>query len=206
MKILYAIRLINMSIPKIFPVDISGDLRKKHSTEVLMLKLTERWKQELDNGNVVGVLFIDFKKAFESECHNTLALKLQANGISGNLFKLIMDCLTDRKQYSEINGKSSEKKPIKYGVPQGSLLGPRIFRFHVNDLPDSVESGEVEIFANDTEAYYVEKTVDEVACILQKLVNEVSKWCRNNSLSIQPDKTEIMIIISETNFTGIYNQ
>ena len=53
-----------------------------------MLKLTERWKQELVNGNVVGMLFIDFKKAFDSVCHKTLALKLQANGKSGNLFKL----------------------------------------------------------------------------------------------------------------------
>ena len=111
-------------------------------------------------------------------CHNTLALKMQANGISGNLFKLITEYLTDRKQYSEINGKSSEKKLTKYGVPQGSLLGPRLFGFHVNDLPDSVESGEVEMFADDTEVYCVGKTVDEVSCILQKLV------------------------ISKTNFTG----
>ena len=118
-----------------------------------MLKLTERWKQELDSENVVGVLFIDLKKAFDSVCHNTLALKMQANGICGNLFKLITDYLTDRKQYSEINGINSEKKPIKYGMPQGSLLGPRLFGFQVNDLPDSVESGEVEMFADDTEAY-----------------------------------------------------
>ena len=59
-----------------------------------MLKLTERWKQELD-----------FKIAFDSVCYNTLALKLQANGMRGNLFKLITDYLTDRKQYLEINGK-----------------------------------------------------------------------------------------------------
>ena len=175
--------------------------KKKHSTELLMLKLTERWKQELDSGNVVGVLFIDLKKTFDSVCHNTLALKMQANGISGNLCKLITDYLTDRKQYSEINGINSEKKPIKYGVPQGFLLGPRLFGFQVNDLPDSVESSEVEMFAEDTEAYCVGKTVDEVSCILQKLVNEVSKWCTNNSLSIHPDKTKIMII-SKTNFTG----
>ena len=88
--------------------------KKKHSTELLMLKQTERWKQELDNGNVVGVLFVDFRKAFDSICHKTLALKLQANSISGNLFKLIMDYFTDRKQSAEINGKSSEKKPIKF--------------------------------------------------------------------------------------------
>ena len=78
---------------------------------------------------------------------------------------------------------------------------PKDFEFHVNDLPGSVESGEVEMFADDTEAYCVGKTVDQVACILQKLFNAVSKWCRNNSLSTHPDKTEIMII-SKTSFTG----
>ena len=104
--------------------------------------------------------------------------------------------LTDRKQYSEINGKSSEKKPIKYGVPQGSLLCPRLFGFHVNYLPDAVESGEVQVLADDTEAYRVGKTVDKVSSILQKLGNEVSKWCRNNSLSIHPDKTGPLQLIS----------
>ena len=103
------------------------------------------------------MLFIDFKKAFDSVCHKTSALKLQANGISENLFRLITDYITDRKQYSEINGKSSEKQPNKYGVPQGSLLGPRLFGFHVNDLPDSIESGEVEMFSDDTEVYCVGK-------------------------------------------------
>ena len=147
------------------------------------------------------MLFIDFEKTFGSVCHKTLALKLQGNGISGNLFKLITDYLTDKKQCAEINGKSSEKKPIKFRVPQGSLLGPRVFGFHVNDLPGFVESGEVEMFADDTVAYCVGKTFDEAACILQKLVNEVTKLCRNSSLSIHLDKTERMII-SKTSFTG----
>ena len=85
--------------------------------------------------------------------------------------------------------ESSEKKPIKYGVPQGSLLGPRLFMFHVNDFPDSVESGEVEMFADDTEVYCVGKTVDEVCCILQKLVNEVSKSVQKQE-SINPPRQD----------------
>ena len=39
------------------------------STELLMLYLTEAWRQELDKNRTVGVLFIDFKKAFDSICH-----------------------------------------------------------------------------------------------------------------------------------------
>ena len=47
-----------------------------------MLHLTEIWRQELDRNRIVGVLFIDFKRAFDSICHKTMALKLQAFRIS----------------------------------------------------------------------------------------------------------------------------
>ena len=47
-------------------------------------------------------------------------------------------------------------------MPQSSLLGPRLFKFYVNDLPNSVESGEVDMFTDATEVCCVGKTVDEV--------------------------------------------
>ena len=72
---------------------ISQGISSKHqwafkpgrSTELLMLLLTERWKQEIENGKVVGVLFLDFRKAFDSINHNTLLMKIQAAGISWTL-------------------------------------------------------------------------------------------------------------------------
>ena len=66
---------------------------KGRSPELLMLHLTEIWEEALDKGKVVGILFIDFQKAFDSVCHQSLRLKMQACGISGtlyNLFRLIM--------------------------------------------------------------------------------------------------------------------
>ena len=48
-----------------------------------------------------------------------------------------MKYLQDRKQYITVNGEASESKQIEYGVPQGSLLGPRLYGVHANDLPDS---------------------------------------------------------------------
>ena len=56
-----------------------------------MLYLTEVWRQEQDKNRIMGVLFIDFKNAFDSTCHKTMALTLQACGISGNVYKLIVD-------------------------------------------------------------------------------------------------------------------
>ena len=76
---------------------------------------------------------IDFQKAFDTVSHEILSYKLQAAGISGNLHALIMNYLKDRTQYAEINGECSSTKHVRFGVPQGSLLGPKLYSLHVND-------------------------------------------------------------------------
>lgn len=53
-----------------------------------------------------------------------MALKLQACGISGKLYNLILDYLSERKQFVEIEGQRSNEAVVKFGVPQGSVLGP----------------------------------------------------------------------------------
>ena len=99
--------------------------RKGRSTEQLMLSMTEKWKQALDNVKVVGVIFVDFQEAFDSICHEKLSMKLHASGISGKLHEWIMNYLQDRKQYITINGEASESKQIEYGCPPGLLAGTK---------------------------------------------------------------------------------
>ena len=89
-----------------------------------MLLLTETWKHALDLGKVVGVLFVDFRKAFNTVDHTILQQKLQAVGISGNLYHLLVDYLKNRHQFAYINEASSKIRIVEYGVPQGSLNGP----------------------------------------------------------------------------------
>ena len=59
--------------------------KKGRSTELLLLKITEHWKTEIDNGKTIGVLFIDFKKAFDSVDHTILLNKTQGKGLAGEL-------------------------------------------------------------------------------------------------------------------------
>ena len=58
--------------------------------------------------------------------------------------------LDDRKQFAEINGRSSQTKPVTCGVPQGSLLGARLFTYYINDLSNSITEGNLELYAGDS--------------------------------------------------------
>ena len=149
--------------------------KEGYSTELLLLHLTEVWKNEVDKGNVVGVLFIDFKKSFDSVCHKTLKKKLLTYGIKGKLYDILDDYLRERKQYVVVHGQSSDHMEVKYGVPQGSLLGPRLFAMHVNKLPNVPSKGTLEMFADDTEYYCIGKTVDEAMSLLQTGIREISE-------------------------------
>ena len=51
-----------------------------------------------------------------------------------------------------LDGKSSQKYPVNAGVPEGSILGPRLFLFYINDLPDDVIC-DITIYADDTTRY-----------------------------------------------------
>jgi len=64
--------------------------KRGHSTKLLLAKMTA-----LDRNLAVGIVYVDFRKAFQSICHNTLLQKLQGAGIAGDLWSWMKDYLTD---------------------------------------------------------------------------------------------------------------
>jgi sarcosine oxidase/L-pipecolate oxidase len=87
--------------------------KKGHSTELLLAKMTEDWRKALDKNQVVGIVFVDFRKAFDSISHSVLLQKLQGLGISGDLWSWIADYLSDRSQMTVLNGCQSQSMPVK---------------------------------------------------------------------------------------------
>ena len=153
------------------------------STEGLLLHTTEDWRKALDRKQVIGILFIDFRQAFDSVNHIILKKKLQTCGISGQFSDLLENYLQNRLKFVDINGASSDTKEISYGIPQGSLLGPKLFSLYINDLPEYVSKEQVYLFANDT-TYYVGHSTEEVIDALNVIGNDVNNWCQKNQLSI----------------------
>ena len=84
--------------------------------------------------------FPDLKQAFNLVDHDILLKKLAIylkNLCSLPFFK---SYLHKRKQCILLHGSYSSKESVKYGVPQGSILGPILFSLFVNDLPLHVKN------------------------------------------------------------------
>jgi len=169
--------------------------RKGHSTELLLIHLTEIWREAIDAKKVVGIAFIDFQKAFDSVSHRVLLHKLETNfGIKGMLFTWLQDYLSNRKQYTVLNGKTSDLRLVKVGIPQGSVLGPTLFTLYTSDLPDAVISAATYMYADDTTLFCIGDSVDDVTRQLNKALEELLHWCEQNSLTPHPKKCEAMIL------------
>ena len=163
---------------------------KGRSCVTQLLVTLHDWLRELDNSNPVDVMYLDFRKAFDSVPHKRLVHKLKGYGIGNKVLNWVGDFLTDRTQYVSLDGEQSEKIPVTSGVPQGSVLGPTLFIYYINDLPDVV-STLLKIFADDTKSY--NKVIEESdRLLLQTSCDDLVRWSIDWLLGFNCEKCNVL--------------
>ncbi|KMQ82366.1 rna-directed dna polymerase from mobile element jockey-like protein, partial [Lasius niger] len=94
--------------------------RKRHSYETAVQVIIDEWKLIISRGKMVGVIFMDLKRAFETVDRGRLLKKLHDYGIRGNVLEWLRSYLCNRKQQVKFNNEWSKLVATEYGVPQGS--------------------------------------------------------------------------------------
>ena len=140
----------------------------------------------IDNGWPVDVVYLDFAKAFDKVPHHRLLMKLASHGITGKVAGWIKAWLSNRTQRVVLNGKKSQCKPVRSGVPHGSVLGPLLFLIFINDI-DSGVSNTILKFADDTKLLAPVNSPNN-ALSLQEDLNQLFNWSQEWQMLFNVEK------------------
>ena len=172
--------------------------RAHHSTETALVKVTNDILIALDNGLLSVLVLLDLSAAFDTIDHHILLQRLEhLVGIRGAALGWFESYLTDRSQFVNVNDTSSLREKVRYGVPQGSVLGPILFTLYMLPLGEIIRKHSIHFhcYADDTQLYLSMKPdeTDQLAN-LQACLKDIKSWMTSNYLLLNSDKTEVIVL------------
>ena len=159
-------------------------------TNLLIAK--ETWAQTVDLGDQLDVAYVDFSKAFDQVPHRRLMVKLAAYGVSGKIWNWILDFVSGRTMRVKVNDAFSEWVECTSGVPQGSVLGPELFKIYINDLAEALPASCL-LYADDLKLWARvanEEDVDD----FQNALDNLASWSRRWLMPINNSKCGVLPI------------
>ena len=169
--------------------------RRERSTIQAIVQQIQYVFDRVDGGNAVFSLFLDFKKAFDTVDHRILLSKLNYYGVRGLTYSWFESYLNNRKQFTSVGNSKSQTKLIKFGVPQGSVLGPLLFLVFINDIANISTLFKFTLFADDStmSTPFKPSNIVNFASVINSELQELSGWLLANKMSLNIDKTNFMI-------------
>ena len=164
--------------------------RPGHSTETAMLDAVMYLSESLDKGLIASISAIDTSKAFDSVEHGRLLEKLSWYGIDHHWFR---DWLSGRRQ--RVRG-GKDVLPLSHGVIQGSILGPILFLLFTNDLSSHITGCKLVMYADDVQFIHTchPNDFNQLKERIENSLNIADVWFSQNSLKINPTKTDFMLV------------
>ena len=188
--------------------------RTGHSTATALVQMYDRWVDEVDQGDMVGVMMVDLSAAFDMVDHTILLDKLRIYGLTEAALQWMTSYLDGRSQSVYIDGCLSPALNIEYGVPQGSILGPLLYILFTNDVPHLVhrhvtDYKDPQAFCDDCGGMvcYVDDGTYSVrhrnpiilSNVLSTQYQVISSYMIANKLVINDDKTNLMVLGTKGN-------
>ena len=160
--------------------------------------------ESVDQGDHTVGIFMDLSKAFDSVKHSTLIKKLEFLGISNNSLAWFQSYLNNRYQRVEITFTSqkfrvtkmlSDLQPIKFGVPQGSILGPLLFICYLKDIELSLANNlqsRLCLYADDSNLKITGKTIEQIELLSKIELENIENYFNFLNLGLNINKTNFV--------------
>ena len=168
--------------------------RKGHSTATALTQMTDNWLREIDAGELVGAVLLDFSAAFDILDHGLLVNKLCCYGFDSHSIDWFRSYLANRKYCVYFNGGYSEMKDLSCGVPQGSCLGPLLFSIFTNDLPLILNRASIAMYADDSTIHSASFIAGDLENVLNEELLLIKRWVNTNKLVLNLDKTKSIVL------------
>ena len=167
--------------------------RKNHSTTMALIILIDKILSSLNKGDYVVGIFLDLRKAFDTVNHEILMQKLYKYGVRGISYNWFKSYLYQRQQYVLFSDFKSTTQYITCGIPQGSILGPLLFLFYINDLAQVSSVIFPILFADDTNLIISGNCLNQLINEINSEMLKVTEWLNINKLSLNVEKTHYII-------------
>jgi hypothetical protein len=163
------------------------------STEDGVLELTEFIAKNIDNKAKVIGTFLDLSKAFDTVSVPILISKMEHIGIRGTALDVFRDYLYGREQCVKLVNYTSDYRPLSYGVPQGSVLGPTLFLIYINGLCRiTLPKCKIITYADDTVLLVHGDTWENARTLTEHALRNIAKWLETNLLTFNVGKTKFI--------------
>ena len=170
--------------------------RKHHSCETSMIRMVGDIQSMVGEGMCVILVLLDNSAAFDTVDHRVLLYRLEHQyKVKNEALNMIKSYLNGRTFSVMIGDKVGDPEGLRYGVPQGSILGPLFYLLYTKELEKIVENHglKVSLYADDVQVYFGFKAecIKLVQEKLEKCIVSIMNWMKANFLKLNPDKTMI---------------
>lgn len=169
--------------------------RKNRNTELAATLFLDHLRQNMDNGQMTGAIFVDLSKAFDTLSHAQIIKNLSCYGIHDREKELFANYLFNRKQAVRFGQEMSEFSDVTCGVPQGSILGPLLFLLTFNEVESVLCHSKIVTYADDTVIYVPGKSKEDIEKLLNEDFCALVDWLESMHLAcnLKKGKTEAML-------------